>query len=175
MNPGLIAGAVQGVVGLGTSIFGGAKANRERKRMEQRLAQEQADNQAWYNANALQDYTQRADTQNLVRNLRENLQGQQQAAANMAVVTGATPEAMAAQRAQSNKVIADTYSNISAAGQQWKDNITNQYLARKDALTGQQVGAMQSNAQSYENLMNQGIGMFNSGVSTIAGGVGGLA
>jgi len=154
MNPLDIVG---GVIGLGASIFGANKAAEERRKMNRYLDQQDAENKAWYNENALSDYTQRADTQNLIRNLRENLGRQNQIASNTAVVTGATPEQQAVQKEQSDKVIADTYSNIGALGQQYKDSITNRYLATKNNIAGQRMGIMQGDAQSYEDLMSSGL------------------
>jgi len=151
----------EGVVGTVESIYGLVNAGKKRKQMEQYLDQQDAENKAWYNENALSDYTQREDTQNLIRNLRENLDKRNQIASNTAVVTGATPEAQAVQKEQSNKVIADTYSNIGSMGQQYKDLITNRYLAMRNNLANQRMGMWGQQAQNYENL-------FSSGTQTIA-------
>lgn len=145
------------LLGLGVAGYGAYKAGQERKNMNKLLDRQEADNQAWYNANAMADYTQRADSQNLLRNLRNNLEKNNARQANMAVVTGATPEAQAAAKAQSNQIIADTYANLGAIGQQYKDSITNQYNARKDALYGQRMNILEGKAQSYENLKQNGI------------------
>ena len=157
-------------IGLVGSIYGGIKAANERKKMNRYLNHQESDNKAWYNANALSDYTQRADTQNLMRQLRDNLGKQNKAASNMAVVTGATPEQQAVQKEQSNKVISDTFSNIGAMGQQWKDNITNKYLARKDAIAGQRMGVMEGSANSYENLMGNGLNMLGGSLGGLSSG-----
>jgi hypothetical protein len=154
--------AIGGVIGLGGALLGSSKASKEQKRIEALLNQQQTDNQAWYNANALGDYTQRADAQNMLRNLRENLARQNKAAANTAVVTGATPEQQAVQQEQSNKVIADTYANIGAMGQQYKDRITEQYLARKSALESSQLGMMNDSLSNYSTLFNNSIGQIGN-------------
>ena len=167
-----IATAVTAGIGLAGSIFGGVKAAQQRRKMDRFLNQQDSENKAWYNSNALSDYTDRSDTQHLIKNLRENLATQNKRAANMAVVTGATPEQQAVQKEQSNKVIADTYSNIGAMGQRWKDNITNTYLSRKDAIAGQRMGMMDQKAQSYENLMNNGINMMSGAAGGALGGLG---
>jgi len=169
MNPFDIVG---GVVGLGASLFGGNKAAEERRKMENYLNQQDTENKSWYNANALSDYTQRADTQNLMKQLRDNLAKNNRIATNTAVVTGATPEQQAVQKEQSNKVISDTFSNIGAMGQQWKDRVSDQYLARKNALAGQRMGMMEENANSYENLMNNGLNMMGGSLGNILGGYG---
>jgi hypothetical protein len=148
--------AIGGVVGLGAGLFGGAKVAQKRKRMEQYLRQQSAENQAWYNTNALSDYMQRADSQALLKHVRDNLYRQNRAAANTAVVTGATPEQQAVQKELSNKALSDTYSRLGAIGQQWKDNVTDKYLARKDMIGSGQMGMWNNQATGYENLMNNG-------------------
>lgn len=157
-----IGQGVNALAGIGTAIYGGVKAGKERKKMEDYLSTQEANNESWYNANALSDYTQRADAQALMSNLRENLAKQNKAVANQAIVTGATPEQLALQKEQANKAISDTYSNLGAMGQQWKDNITNRYLARKDAFAGQRMNMMEATANSYENLMSNGLNSLKS-------------
>ena len=163
----MIGSIVSGAVGLGGALFGGRKAAKKRREMNRLLNQQEAENTAWYNANALSDYTQRADAQNLMKQLRDNLGRQNKRAENMAVVTGATPEQQAVQKEQSNKVISDTFSNLVAMGQQWKDQITNRYLARKENIANQRIGMMGQSAQSYENLMGSGLNMLTGAISSI--------
>lgn len=168
-----VVAAITGGLGLGASIFGGIKAGQQRKKMNSYLNEQDTENKSWYNANALSDYTQRSDTQDLMKQLRDNLSKSNKRADNMAVVTGATPEQQAVQKEQSNKVISDTFSNIGAMGQQWKDQVTNRYQARRDNIANQRMGMMNQKAQSYENLMNTGLNMMGSSVSGLAGGLGG--
>ena len=159
--------AIGAGVGLLGSIWGGSKAAKQRRKMNQYLNQQDAENKAWYNANALSDYTQRSDVQNLMRNMRENLTRQNKATSNTAAITGATPEAQAAQKELSNKVISDTYANIGALGQNYKDRVTSQYLARKDNIAGQRMGLMDGKARSYENVMNTGTNFLGSSLSNL--------
>jgi len=151
----------EGVVGTVESIYGLVNAGKKRKQMENYLNQQDTENKAWYNDNALSDYTQRADTQNLIRQLRNTLDRQNQINNDTAVVTGATPEQQAVQKEQSNNVIANTYANIGSMGQQYKDMITNRYLAMRNNIANQRMGMWGQQAQNYENL-------FSSGTQTIA-------
>jgi hypothetical protein len=152
-------------IGLGSSIFGAIKANQEQKKISAAINQQKSDNQAWYNANALGDYTQRADAQMLLRNLRENLERQNKAATNTAVITGATPEQQAVQKEQSGKVIADTYANLGAMGQQYKDRITDRYLNRKNSIDNLQLGRMNDNLNNYSTLFNNSISQIGNSIS----------
>jgi hypothetical protein len=159
---GAVAGAA---VGLGGAIFGASKAKKEKERMEGLINQQQADNRAWFNANAYGDFTQRTDAQNMLRNLREYQIGQSKTAANTAVITGATPEQQAVQKEQAGNVIADTYANLGAMGQQYKDRITDQYLTRKSALENSRLGMMNNNLNNYSNLFNSSISQIGNSVS----------
>jgi len=163
----MIGAAIGAGVGLATSLFGGIQAANQRRKMNKYLNQQDTENQAWYNANTLGDYTQRSEVQNLMRTLRDNLGKQNKIAANTAVVTGATPEAQAVQKEQSNKVIINTMANVGAMGDQWKERIGDRYMARKNMLANQRMGMMNDSAASYENLMN-------TGLNTLAGSAGGL-
>jgi hypothetical protein len=171
MVPAIIAGAV----GLGKAIFGGIKAAKQRRKMDTYLNEQEAENKSWYNANALSDYTQRADTQALMKQLRDTLGRQNKKAAGAAVVTGATVEEQAVQKELSNKVISDTFSNIGAMGQRWKDNITDRYLARKQSLAGQRMGIAAQKAASYESMMSSGLNSLGGALGGIVGGATGGA
>lgn len=160
--------AAGGTIGAIGGLFGGIKAGKQRKKMRRYLDQQDAENTAFYNANALSDYTQRADAQNLMKQLRDNLTKTNKRTENMAVVTGATPEQQAVSKEQSNKVISDTYASLGAMGQQWKDRITDRYLSRKDNITNQRMDMMGQRAQSYENLMNNGFNALTNSFLSIA-------
>jgi len=173
LSAGQYASMAEGTIGINASIYGAVNAGKKRKQMEQYLNQQDAENKAWYNENALSDYTQRADTQNLMRQLRNTLDRQNQIASNTAVITGATPEQQAVQKEQSNKVVADTYSNIGAMGQKYKDSITNRYLAIRSNIANQRMGMWGDQANNYENLMNTGLQTIGDSVRNFAGGGGG--
>jgi hypothetical protein len=153
---------IGGAIGLGASLIGGNKAAKQRRLMEDYLNQQDTENKAFYNANALSDYTQRTDVQNLIKQLRDNLGRQNKAAANTAVVTGATPEQQAVAKEQANKVISDTYANTGAMGQQWKDRITDRYMARKADIASQRMNIMQGKAVSGENLQSNGLNILGN-------------
>jgi hypothetical protein len=161
MTP-LIAAGISAGAGLVGTLWGGIKAGNERKRMNSYLDRQDTENRSWYNANALSDYTQRQDSQNLLKQLRDQLSKQNSAQANTAAITGATPEQQAVQKELSNKVISDVYSNLGAQGQAYKDRITDRYLQVKNNIANQRMGVMEGNAQSYENVMNGGINMIST-------------
>jgi hypothetical protein len=155
----LVGGAAGALVGLGVSYFGGMKAAAVRRKKQAYLDQQISGNNAWYNANALGDYTQTANAQNLMKQMRESLQRQNRVSSNRAVVTGATPEQQAVSKQLANQAISNTYSSLGAMGENYMQQITNKYLSRKDNFAAQNMGIMEGNAQSYENLMQNGLNM----------------
>lgn len=152
-------------VGLGGAAYGAIKAGQERKRMESFLTSQEADNTARYNKDYFGDYTQRADTQALMKKLRENLQRSNTITNKTAAVTGATSEAVNVQKDQNNKVVTDTMSNVAAMGQQWKDRVQDRYLGMKNNYAQMRYGNMGANAASYENLMGNGISAMGSSIA----------
>ena len=75
--------------------------------------------------------TQRADAQNLIRQMREQNKKADKIEQNVAAVTGATPEAVNAGKERRNKMTTDVYSNIAANAMQFKESAKNRYLSRK--------------------------------------------
>jgi hypothetical protein len=163
-----LAAAAAGGIG---SAVSNSKKRKELGRMRSGVEAEQAENRAWYNANALSDYTLRADAQNLFKNLRDNLKRNRDVTTATAAVTGATPAAVAAAKERDTKAISDTYSNVAAMGQQWKDNVTNQYLRRKDFLSNKMLGLDQQNLQGYDQQSQSWGNLMNSGLNLAGGSV----
>lgn len=163
----IIAGVTAGA-GLASSLFGGYKAGKEREKMAGQLKGWEAENKAFYNSRALGDYTQRADAQNALRRMREELDRQTKRATNTQAITGGTLEQTAVAKDSANKALADTTSNIAAVGAQYKDRVTDQYLNRKNQLGMMQYQNTAGKAGSYENLMQ-------TGLNTAAGALGSLA
>lgn len=137
---------------------------RELDKIRAQNSQSQFENRAWYNANFMTDYTQRADAQMLLRNLQDALKRRRDITASSAAITGASTAAQDAAKGHDARAIADTYGNIAAIGQRYKDNITNQFFGRRNLLENQQLGLDQQNvndynrqAQSMSNLMYNGI------------------
>lgn len=162
--------AVGGAVGLIGGIFGANKAAKQRRKIERYWDGQAGENEAWYQANANADYTQRADAQNLIRQMRENLGRQTQRTENMSVITGSTPEQEALQKENSTRAIADLYANIGVQGQQFKDRVTDRYLARKQDIGNQKMGIANAKANSYENVMTGGFGMLTNAIPSIVDG-----
>lgn len=126
-----------GVLGLGGSIFGGAKASQAIRKQKKRIRAKQQDNQNWFDRRYNEDATQRADAQRMLTRLQENIKNRNQAAQGQAAMMGGTDEALAATKQQNNEALADAASQIVANADVRKDQIEQQYRERKDRLDDQ--------------------------------------
>ena len=151
---------------LGGSIFGGIKASREAKKQQKMLDAQKAENQAWYNRRYNENGTQRADAQRLLTNTQDLLRRQTKAAQGANAVTGASTEAVAAQKAANNQALAEATSTIAAASDARKDNIEQQYQTNNNALADKQ---MQISRQK-QNAITQAV----QGVAGAADSIGGI-
>lgn len=156
---------IQTGIGLGQSIYSGIKAGEERRKAEALQQKQMADNEAWYNNEYYTDYTKRADSQNLLKRLKETTDSNNKRAEMTAAITGATPESVQAQRDANNKVVTDTYANLAAMGAQHKDNVQQQYLARKDGYNRNMYNTLMGNAASNEQGMYNGLKQIGSGLT----------
>lgn len=150
---------------LGGSIIGGINASREAKKQQKMLDAQKAENQAWYNRRYNEDGTQRADAQRLLTNTQDLLRRQTEAAQGANAVTGASTEAVAAQKAANNQALASATSTIAAASDARKDNIEQQYQTNNNALADKQ---MQISLQK-QNAITQAV----QGVAGTADSIGG--
>lgn len=150
---GAIIGAVASIGGGIASAIG---ANKARKIQEEELKTREERQAATYARRINQDYTQRADAQRMLKITRDALKQRAEAAAGRQAVMGLTDSGLAAEREMAGNVMADTASQIAAAGEAQKDAIEQQYeqqqaensrertniAAGKAAATGQAVGQM---------------------------------
>lgn len=156
-NMALAAGIISGAAGLAGTVFGAIKSAQERNRMKAYMETQKSDNEAWFDEKKYSDYTQRKDTQALMKSLRDNLKDVNQASNATAAVTGASPEAVAMQKAAQSEAVSDTFTNVAAQGQRVQDNAEAQYMARKSQLEGQELASMEGAAQGYENLLQNSL------------------
>jgi hypothetical protein len=168
------------IVGLAAAAAGATgtavSQNKKRKKltqMQQDVEGDMSRNKAWYSANALSDYTQRADAQNLFKNLRDNLKRNRDVTTSTAAITGATPAAVAASKEADTKAISDVYGNVAAMGQQYKDNVTNQYFNRQAWLRNAMLRLGNTEMEGYQQISNAWSNLAGSGLNAAAGAFGG--
>ena len=164
----MLGSIIGGAVGAAGSIFGGVSKNKAIKKQMQMLAQMQRDNQDWYDRRYNEDATQRADAQRMLTLTEESIKKRNKAAAGTAAVMGGTDESVAAEKEANSKALADTTSQIVAAGDARKDQIENQYLSRKENLDNA-MRELESQKQSSLDILGGAIGGATQG---ILGGLG---
>lgn len=159
-------------LGLASSIAGGVANRKARRKQEQMIAQQQKENQAWYDRTYNADPTKRADTVRLLTQMQEQIKNRNKAAKGRQAVMGGTEDSTTAVKEANNKVLADTTSQIVAANDARKDNIEQQYRERKNQLQNQQMGMEAEKAADTANAVAGVAGTAANIAATIDNGAG---
>lgn len=159
-------------LGLASSIAGGIANRKARRKQEQMIAQQQRENQAWYDRTYNADPTKRADTVRLLTQMQEQIKNRNKAAKGRQAVMGGTDDSTTAVKEANNKTLADTTSQIVAANDARKDNIEQQYMNRKNQLQNQQMGMEAEKAADTANAVAGVAGTAANIAATIDSGAG---
>lgn len=159
----MLGSIVGGAVGALGGIFGGLSKNSAIKKQMEMLAQQQRENQDWYDRRYNEDATQRADAQRLLQITEDSIKKRNRAAAGTAAVMGGTDESVAAAKDANSKALADTVSQINAAGDARKDQIEGQYRARKGQIDNA-MRELEGQKSNTLDLINAGVGGAFNGV-----------
>lgn len=160
-------GAIASVAaGLASSIIGGVKAGKEKRKAEMALQNEQRLNEDLFNKEYYSDPLERSDNAALLNRLRTMLDKQSKQTSATAAITGATPESVIAAQENSNNTLSDAMGNMAAMNSKYKENVMNRYLSQKNSLYNQQQGIYGQNAQSWTNYMQNGLGTMTSGAAS---------
>lgn len=149
----MIGALIGAGLGLASSIAGGIANRKARKKQEQMIAQQQRENQAWYDRKYNEDPTKRADTVRLLTQMQEQIKNRNKAAKGRQAVMGGTEDSTTAVKEVNNKTLADTTSQIVAANDARKDNIEQQYINRKNQLQNQQMSIDAEKAADTANAV----------------------
>lgn len=160
-------------LGLASSIAGGVANRKARQKQEQMIAQQQKENQAWYDRKYNEDPTKRADTVRLLTQMQEQIKNRNKAAKGRQAVMGGTEDSTTAVNEANNKVLADTTSQIVAANDARKDNIEQQYRERKNQLQNQQMGIEAEKAADTANAVAGVAGTAANIAASLDSGAGG--
>lgn len=159
-------------LGLASSIAGGVANRKARRKQEQMIAQQQKENQAWYDRTYNADPTKRADTVRLLTQMQEQIKNRNKSAKGRQAVMGGTEDSTTAVKEANNKTLADTTSQIVAANDARKDNIEQQYMNRKNQLQNQQMGIEAEKAADTANAVAGVAGTAANIAATIDSGAG---
>ena len=161
-------------LGLASSIAGGIANRKARRKQEQMIAQQQKENQAWYDRTYNADPTKRADTVRLLTQMQEQIKNRNKAAKGRQAVMGGTEDSTTAVKEANNKTLADTTSQIVAANEARKDAIEGQYQARKDAIQNKRMGLEAEKAAGTASVAAGVAGTAANIASTIDSGLSGV-
>lgn len=159
-------------LGVASSIFGGISARKARRKQERMLAQQEQENQAWYDRKYNEDPTKRADTVRLLTQMQEQIKNRDKAAKGRQAVMGGTEDSTTAVKEANNKTLSDTTSQIVAANEARKDAIEGQYQARKDAIQNKRMGLEAEKAAGTASVAAGVAGTAANIAATIDGGLG---
>ena len=148
---------IGGAMGLGSAVIGGITSAKANKKANQLVADQKAQNQAWYDRRYNEDLTQRSDAQQLLEHTRGMLNERTQRNAATSTVMGGTEEAVAMDKANTNQTVAEITSDLAANQSAYKDNIEAQYMNANANLTQQQIQSQLNKAQQGSNAMQQGL------------------
>lgn len=169
----MIGALIGAGLGLASSIAGGIANRKARKKQEQMIAQQQKENQAWYDRKYNEDPTKRADTVRLLTQMQEQIKNRNKAAKGRQAVMGGTEDSTTAVKEANNKTLADTTSQIVAANDARKDNIEQQYMNRKNQLQNQQMSIDAEKAADTANAVAGVAGTAANIAASLDSGAGG--
>ena len=149
----MIGALIGAGLSVASSIAGGIASRKGRRKQEQMIAQQQKENQAWYDRKYNEDPTKRAYTVRLLTQMQEQIKNRNKAAKGRQAVMGGTEDSTTAVKEANNKTLADTTSQIVAANESRKDNIEQQYRERKNQLQNQQMGLEAEKAADTANAV----------------------
>ena len=169
----MIGALIGAGLGLASSIAGGIANRKSRRKQEQMLAQQQRENQAWYDRRYNEDATKRADTVRLLTQMQEQIKNRNIAAKGRQAVMGGTEDSTTAVKEANNKTLADTTSQIVAANEARKDAIEQQYQRNKRSIQGQQMQMEAEKSADTANVVTGVAGTAANIAATLDAGMGG--
>lgn len=169
----MIGALIGAGLGLASSIAGGIANRKARRKQEQMLAQQQRENQAWYDRRYNEDPTKRADTVRLLTQMQEQIKNRNRAAKGRQAVMGGTEDSTTAVKEANNKTLADTTSQIVAANEARKDAIEQQYQQNKRSIQGQQMQMEAEKSADTANVVAGVAGTASNIAATLDAGTGG--
>lgn len=169
----MIGALIGAGLSIASSIAGGIANRKARKKQEQMLAQQQRENQAWYDRRYNEDPTKRADTVRLLTQMQEQIKNRNRAAKGRQAVMGGTEDSTTAVKEANNKTLADTTSQIVAANEARKDSIEQQYQQNKRSIQGQQMQMEAEKSADTANVVAGVAGTAANIAATLDAGTGG--
>ena len=146
------AQATNAIIALMQSRRAAQQAREEQRKRD-------AFNKSMFNRQYYQDALSRSDTQNMLRNYRETMREAIKNQQNTAVVTGETPEAVAATKRNNAKAYADAVAGITAQNSARKDAALANYQNMSNQSYADWIKLYQGDAQNWSNFASQAFRM----------------
>lgn len=142
-----------GIAAIG-SIASGISARRAAKKAEKQIGKQLAENDRWYAQEKGTNFLDTDSARSTLALLRRQNQQQTEAMNNNAVKAGASDEAKVATAAGLNQNYANAASQIAGMGTQYKENLRQDYMNRRDSLNNQLQQVQQQKAQATSDMIN---------------------
>lgn len=166
MDPFTIAGLGASVVG---NVVGGIQTAKINNQRQNNLNNEKAYSENLFNKQYYEDVMKRSENQSFLRQLQRNQDENQKKSARTAAITGATPEATAAQAKNDSQIYADAVNKLVSVASQRKDQALADYNRRRGQLYGMQDNMDQERAAAWGNFMQNAATLGNAALSKTAG------
>lgn len=167
----IIFGGLSAAGGLASGIAGLIESNKQTQEADRMQRERDEFNRAMFNRQYYQDAISRNDTQHLLRQLRNNMRDTVKQQNNTAVITGQTPEAVAATKEANAKAYADAIASIDATNSQRKDAALATYQAGKNQSFADWMKTYNQRSQNWNTFANQAFAVGAQGINTIASGL----
>ena len=140
---------------VGGAIYGAVKSSEANKKAMDLIQAQRDENKKWYEAKMAEDYTKRADVQNVLRKQRDLFNEQYQRAKATNLVAGGTDESLALQQQGANQTMGETMANVAAQGASYKDEAETAYRTQDAALKKQEIGVYNDQADAIAKAAGQ--------------------
>lgn len=154
-NPLLMA--IPAIAGLAQSVIGSVSEGKKRREMAREREDWNRENEAWYKKAYNEDYTRRADVQNTIKQMREEMDRQRKINDGRRVVTGGTHEQNLATQQVRNKAMGNLMGNLAGQGTRYKQGLENAYQSRRYGIQSLNYDTMKEQATSSNNLLYGGL------------------
>lgn len=155
----MLPSIISSVAGAAGGIAGIIKSNQATQQAREEQRKRDAFNESMFNRQYYQDALSRSDTQNMLRNYRETMRDAIKNQQNTAVVTGETPEAVAATKRNNAKAYADAVAGITAQNSARKDAALANYQNMSNQSYADWLKLYQGDAQNWSNFASQAFQM----------------
>lgn len=153
-------------VSVGGNIVGGIATADIAKKQQQALDGEKAYSENLFNKQYYEDTLKRSDNAAYLRELDNRQKENAKKAARTAAITGATPEATAAESKNEGFVYADAVNRMAGVTAQRKDQALASYGARRSALFGAQNNIEESKKAAWGTFMGNASSLGTGALST---------